>query len=328
MDVMQKVALILLVMVLPFLSCGKGTDPEPPEQWPQNPNLELLTKPHDPGGERFWECVSPVWSPDGSRIYYIESRGEWSEDYYHKGDIWVIDNDGGNAESIIRGEYVHLAISPSGDKVATVIREYTYGFPGGTLVVIDLNSVTEDTVPMPNTSAFVADVEFMPTGDQLVYYAMYGSGHSDPDDGFYLYDFADSTTTLLFNEEWTAGFGGFDISPDGEEIVTVNKIRRLDGSGERVLQVGGVWPEFSPDGEKIISVSGIGSYLLGGPFEHLVDAVSGELISELDLQTHELSTSAFFAWSSDGGRIVFASKPWGGDNQRGDFELWILNEVE
>ncbi|NIM97571.1 MAG: hypothetical protein GTO24_05635 [candidate division Zixibacteria bacterium] len=40
------------------------------------------------------------------------------------------------------------------------------------------------------------------------------------------------------------------------------------------------------------------------------------------------SECSFPVWSPDGKKIVFASKPWGGDNQRADFHLWILNQVE
>jgi hypothetical protein len=314
--------LVLVALGLLLLDCNKSTKPEPPG-WERNPDLSFLTKTHSPPDAMYWECSFPVWSPDGNKIYYIESRAEWWEPSLgHKGNIWVIDPDGENAEMIKEGDYLYLSISPDGQRLVTMIRNYKHSYPGGTLVLIDINTLEQDTIPMPDTGAFVFGAEFTPFEDKLIYYAVFGYDSPTPE-GFYCFDFKDSSTTLLFKDEWTS-YGGFDLN--GDEIVTINKIRKLDGSGERTLIRSGVWPEFSPDGKKILSVSGYGVYLFGGNLMHMVCAEAGTLIEDLDVQTHELSTAAFPFWSPDGNKIIFSSKPWGGDNQRSSFELWVLNK--
>jgi Tol biopolymer transport system component len=317
--------LVLITLGLLLLDCNKSTEPEPPG-WERNPNLTLLTRAHFPPDDRCWECSFPVWSPDGNKIYYIESRAEWWEPSLgHKGNIWVIDPDGENAEMIKEGDYLYLSISPDGRSLVTMIRNYKHSYPGGTLVLIDISTMEQDTIPIPDTGAFVLGAEFTPQGDKIVYYAVFGYQSPTPE-AYYSFNFKDSTTSLLFEEDWSK-FGGFDLY--GDEITTVNKIRKLDGSGEKDLMIAGVWPEFSPDGERLLSVGGFGSaYRIGGNVMHLVDAKTGTLITDLDVQAYELSTVAFPYWSPDGKKIVFASKPWGGDNQRADFHLWILNEVE
>lgn len=319
-------SIILIPACLILAGCSKSTKPEPPG-WERNPSLTLLTRAHFPPDDRCWECSFPVWSPNEDKIYYIESRGEWWEFFGggHKGNIWVIDTNGENAHKITEGDYLYLTISPDGNKLATLIRNYKYSYPGGTLVLIDLNTLKQYRVTMPDTGAFVFGAEFTPQGDKIVYYAVFGYQSPTPE-AYYSFNFKDSTTSLLFAEDWSK-FGGFDLY--GDEIATVNKIRKLDGSGEKDLMIAGVWPELSPDGERLLSVGGFGSaYRIGGNMMHLVDAKIGTLITDLDVQTYELSTVAFPYWSPDGKKIVFASKPWGGDNQRADFHLWILNEVE
>lgn len=318
---LRWLALILVPASLILVDCAKTTRPE----FKRNPNLTFLTRAHDASGESgFWECSSPVWSPDANQVYYIESRGEWWEFLGHRGDIWVVDSDGQNPSRLKEGDYLYLAMSPDGEKLAATVRNYRYVAPGGTLVVIDLPTLEECMVPMPDSNAFVFGAEFTSSADKLIYYAVFGYTSSTPE-GFYWFDFTDSSTTLLFEEEWK-NFAGFDVHQ--EKIVTAGKIRGTDGSLESDLEKGGAWPEFGPNGGRLLSVSGYGAYLLGGNVMHLVHAQAGTLIAHLDVQTYELSTAAFPDWSSDGDKIVFASKPWGGDNQRGNFELWVLNQVE
>lgn len=319
--VQQSILIILISFGLFLTNCSKPTKPE----FKRNPNLTFLTRAHDPiGDEGFWECSFPVFSADGNKVYYIESRLEWWEFEGHKGDIWVIDGDGRNAKRVKEGDYVYLSISPDGKDLVSSIRNYKYSSPGGTLVLIDLNTLEEYIVPMPDTDAFVFGAEFTTDQTKLIYYAVFGYDSPTPE-GFYSFDLADSSTKLLFGEDWKEYFG-FDVH--GDELATYSQIRKLDGTAGRALQMGGVWPEFSPDGKRLITITGIGAYIWGGDKMHMVDASTGELIGDLNVQTYELCTSAFPYWSPDGTKIVFASKPWGGDNQRGNFELWILNNVK
>jgi hypothetical protein len=322
---MRNILLLLIVSVCIIpINCSKKSTP--PEKWERNPNLALLTKPHFPTEEEkgLWECCSPVWSPDGSKVFYIERRLAWWDPQGNKGNIWVIESSDENAHVIKEGDYLYLSMSPGGDKLAALIRSYKYSFPGGTLALVDLNNLSEDEVIAVDTEAFVLGVRFSSDGDNLIYYA-YFEDEGPKQAGFYSHDLKDSTSSFLFPESWE-DYRGFDVN--GDWIVTLKRMRKLDGSESRELMIYGMWPSFRPDGQVFVSETGFGAYVNGGDEMHMIDAQADTLITYLDVRTHELSTASFPNWSPDGNRIVFASRPWYGDNFGGLLELWILNNVE
>ena len=45
-------------------------------------------------------CASPIWSPDGTKIAYLDVGADYSRRNYSGRDIWVMDADGGNPQQL------------------------------------------------------------------------------------------------------------------------------------------------------------------------------------------------------------------------------------
>ena len=45
-------------------------------------------------------CASPIWSPDGTKIAYLDVGADYSRRNYSGRDIWVMDADGGNRKQL------------------------------------------------------------------------------------------------------------------------------------------------------------------------------------------------------------------------------------
>jgi WD40 repeat protein len=314
--------LISSLLILP--GCSKSTKPE----FHRSPDLTFLAKAHPtPEGVGFYDCSFPVWSPDGNKIYYIENSGEWCSREGHKVNIWVVDTNGENAHEVKEGKYMFLSISPSGEKLAAISRNYDSPGIGGDVVVFGSDGSGEQTIFTSGPDSSALDVKFLPGEEEkLIYYAVFVSENSITEYRVYSYNLKDSTTILLFKEKDSGVFAGFDVH--GNEIVRSfsvhTKIIILDDFKER-LDVRGVRPKFSPDGNKIITA----------PLFSLFDANSGVLISKLDVQTHCNSIADFPSWSPDGKKIVFVTSP--DYNSVGHEtpplpdvkpEVWILNNVQ
>jgi WD40 repeat protein len=268
--------------------------------------------------------LSPVWSPDASKIYYIENRGDLMMKDGHKANIWVVDTSGENAHQVKEGKYVCLSISPSGEKLAAISRNYDSPGGGGDVVALGSDGSGEQTIFTSGSDSSALDVKFVPEEDKLIYYAVFEN--SITEHRVYSYDFKDETTALLFKEQPGGVFAGFDVC--GNEIVrsfsSHTKVISLENFEER-LDIRGVRPKFSPKGNKIITA----------PLFSLFDTNSGALISKLDVQTHYNSIADFPSWSPDGKKIVFVSSP--DYNPSGHEtpplpnvkpEVWILKNVQ
>ena len=330
-EVLKKYKIIIFSLTafcLLLSGCDKGTEPK---KFEKNPNLIFLTASHPPENDNdvYWECSSPVWSPDGYKIYYLESRGDWP----NGGGIWVVDSDGQNAHKIKEGKYQFLSISPSGERLSA-IRAGDYDdskafWIGGDVVVFHTDGSGEETVFESSKDFAALDVKFASDNDEkLFYYALWAVWGTGGQYKFYSYNLAAKADTFLFGENWNASFYGFDVH--GNTIVRTKwpytQTLSLSGAILDTMGWSGIWPRFSPDGEKVVAAR-LDEY----PELFLFDASSGEVISYLDVRTHRNSAASFPAWSPDGEKIAFVTAPYEECHvcyPLPKWEVWILNDVQ
>jgi len=302
------VSSIVLLLALLFLACSNPTEPEATD----NPYLRRLAvgEPYD-GFPHGGSVNFPVWSPDGSSIYYLNILGIWSEGILRQNkQIRKIDASGGESEVVMEGNFIYLAISPDGSKLASNIDNGGRAIPlgRGKPVIIDIASKTVDTLDI-DAPLESGPVRFSITGDSLFFYAFYidsikGSWISSYYWGaFFVYDLNNGTCTKLF-EENPYLVAGFDITPDGQKIVASGKIRNIDGSDEQQLTNVGIWQTISPDGNYV--VGGFGRELFRGNYVSLTYLPDDSLIRNLDLFADPAALYGEFSFSPDGNKIAFA----------------------
>lgn len=324
---------ILIFSFLIFISgCGKkGADPE---EIQVNPNLKFLTAgypiDHFDGN---YSTEFPTWSLDGSKIYFLNVIGFWQYAAYEKRQIWSIDTAGINSSLLFEGPFVGLNLSPDGSKLVTNInRETLISYPGGTPLLIDINSGEMDTLEV-DSSLLSLYLEFTPSGDSLIYFATFldslrGNIYTNYYWGaFYAFDLIERTNHMLFMEN-PALVAGMAITPDGRQIIAAGKIRNLDGGGERELQNVGVWPTVSASGDTIIS--GFGPWLLRSTSVVMTDLTSESKLKELFLFKGEQYVYAEFRLSPNGCQLIICSTHLLQEGTGMDFGhhvLYILTEL-
>ncbi len=281
-----------LLALIPCACSEKGTEPK--EQ--MNPYLKFLTHGHPIDGfDSNLSTEFPVWSLDGSKIYYLNVAGFWQYGYtYSKKQIWEIDTSGVNTSLLFEGNFICLNISPDGTTLATNIdRSTVTGFPGGTPALIDLATGAIDTLVI-DTALRSLYLEFTPSGDSLMYYAtfldsLHGNWMTQYYWGaFYAYDLIDRTHHQLFLEDPSL-VAGFAITRDGKQIIAAGRIRNIDGSEARPLLNVGVWPTLSASGDTI--VSGFGPWLLRSTTVAVTDLVTESKLKNI--------------WLLNGGQYVY-----------------------
>lgn len=302
---------VFLLAVLTLAACGDG--PTKPKDFILNPNLRLLTGgvPLQGMEEKFLESAEfPVWSPDGSKIYFLNVIGNWQEGSTDPGkEIRMIDAEGGPSTVLFADNYMFLSISPDGSKFLTTIEEPPFpGYHGGQLAMLDIASRSVDTLPIPD-SLRASSAEFTPSGDSIIFFATFvDTINQSPRlppywGGYFLFDLSTRTTKFMYDQEPFL-VSGLAVTPDGQNFISVGKMWRTDGSGMTELSNVGIWPSLSPSGDTVLSAVGFSP--LKGPTVNLTDLPRDSGIADLVL----LQEGAFyseFRFSPDGTRIALVA---------------------
>ncbi len=324
---------VFLLAVLTLAACGDG--PTDPDDFILNPNLRMLTfgVPLEGMDEKFLESAEfPVWSPDGSKIYFLNVIGNWQEEFLNPGgEIRINDADGGPSTVLFTGDYLFLSVSPDGSRLLTTIEERVFpGYHGGQLAMLDIASRAVDTLPIPD-SLRASSAEFTPSGDSIIFFATFvDTINQSPRlppywGGYFLFDLSTRTTKFLYDQEPYL-VSGLAITPDGQNFISAGKKWRTDGAGVTELSNVGIWPSLSPSGDTLLSAVGFSP--LKGTTVNLTNLPSDSAFAKLVL----LKQGAFyseFSFSPDGTRIAFMATsglPEGGLNF-GRSGIYVLDKL-
>ena len=281
-----------------YVQCGSSTHPFFSTQcdiWVMNPDGTGQTNVTNTSG---LNEMNPAWSPDGTKIAYIEG---WNGVNYLK----VVD----------------LGIDGTGRTITTITPEFSYQFsptwsPGGTRIAVvrqlpgqvmsiqfDIIVVNVDgsgEINITNSDFDELDPAWSPDGSKIAFAGVRFEQYPDPISG--------APTT---GAQW--------------EIVTVNP----DGSGEQILSAGGSntdranyleedrSPAWSPDSSKIVFMSQAQIPSCCGPWQIWTVTRDGSGIT--NLTSDETVNDMFPSWSPDGTQIVF-SRATGS----GGFDLYTM----
>ena len=115
-----------------------------------------------------YERVGMVWSPDGTRVAYVEML---DSDFPEGGDLFVVDVASGTAEKLrhFAGPYVRpLEWSPDG---ATLAMGFDRSGEGGRMVVDSLDLETGTLTPLLRGWGETLGVRYSPDGTQIAFYS-------------------------------------------------------------------------------------------------------------------------------------------------------------
>lgn len=128
----------------------------------------------------------PVWSPDGSRIYFLTSI---ADEQFTRKDLYAVPTDGGEASKLatIPMGIFHLAVSPDGKRVAfhgAVVTEPIRSYSQFDLWVMELNP---NAAPQNLTADYDFDMNNTITGDNNASLRTGQTLHWSPD-GRWIFD--------------------------------------------------------------------------------------------------------------------------------------------
>ena len=130
-------------------------------QWRAQP---LDDRPLEAGYER----VGLTWSPDGTRVAYVEML---DSDFPEGGDLYVVDVTSGTAEKVrhFAGPYVvPLDWSPDG---SSLVLGFDRSGEGGRMVVDSFDLSTGELTPLLRGWGETLGVRFSPDGSQIAFYS-------------------------------------------------------------------------------------------------------------------------------------------------------------
>jgi len=260
-------------------------------------------------------CFVPFWSPDGSRIYYIVSRGTQDE------NLWSSAVAGGAAEKVLDG-VDHAAISPDGKTLAvdTLQPNKTYlvmlsSPPGAPPRPLPQSSISafRSAIPAGSSMQFTKDGRYLgllTSGNQkaeLWKVPLNGGapeellhGHLLPDGQPQLNWF--SNGSIIWS--WTSQGNGHVVETDFRR----GKDRQItSGASQEKYAV------ISPDGRTLAFQAGDTGY---GLFEVPLNRSPPSRVITTD--RHEVAPS----WAPDGAHFVYIT------DRNGYDEIWLRNRAD
>jgi len=196
----------------------------------------------------------PVYSPDGSKIAYVNGNAETS-------DIWIMNADGSNQTRLTQNyQSFAPAFSPDGTRVAFV-SSHDNGFK---IYVIDADGTDQRKLELGAGGAgiyFSFDPAFSTDGAKI-YFVGYSQGAHGTDENLYAVN-ADGSGGLaqLTFSTGTANTDTLAVAPDGQKIVVRFKhdlqAVATSGTGAMTNLTNGNpevdrHPAFAPNGAKIV----------------------------------------------------------------------------
>ena len=129
--------------------------------------VRILTDPGtwtDMGGDGTSDDKLPVWSPDGSTIYFVRSYLP-ATPLSHSAEIMAVSVADGTTSSLgFVARYI-LALDVSPDGRTLVVMTHSHPVPGGSVVLYELATMAETTV---TSIDFGSGAGFSPSGDRIV----------------------------------------------------------------------------------------------------------------------------------------------------------------
>ena len=242
---------------------------------------------------------APVWSPDRTRIAYVNEID-------FNLDIYVMNADGSNQVRLTQNDATDYVPtwSPDGSKIA-----FASARDGETEIFV-MNADGSNQVQLTQNNVVDVSPTWSPDGTKIAFVST-----RDGDWEIYVMNADGSNQVNLTQNDVNDGFPTW--SPDGTKIAIHEggniTVMNADGTGRVQLNQDRSYgfPRWSPDGTKFLFG---GRY--GGDYEVLVMDVDGSNLTNLS------QNSAFDAdpvWSPDGTKIAFMSV------RDGNAEIYVMN---
>ena len=254
---------------------------------------------------------SASWSPDGSKIAYLNYRLLESSPLRSL-NIWVMNADGSSVTPLTGDPnrvFEELAWSPDGRKFAVVSQlveldknKHQVNYLSKDILIVDADgSGARPLIQFKNPGIYHENVTWSPDGRKIAFLS------NSPLDGH-----DDQKDHGINRNIWV-------MNADGSHAVPLT---RFTGTSVRVWGM-----EWSPDSRKLAYISSRaldGSDAGGGRFNIWVMNVDGSGGLPLTRFTH--ARCNIFTWSPDGSRISFSSNAGldGSDTDNGSVNIWVM----